>query len=254
MSFSQIFVATLLICGVNLLVPTDVSAEGWGTVTGQFVYDGPVPEKVIQRKKGDASIKDAAVCAKMDHYNNDLVINPENNGIQNAFMFLKKAKVIHPDLKSSKEKTVVFDQKGCTFIPHAMVVRTDQKVLVKSNDPVGHNTHTNPFRNEPVNFMMNPNDRKGTEVANVIGEKYPTKVTCDIHPWMTAYWLIVDHPYAVVTDKDGKFTIKNLPAGKNVFGSWHEKSGHLEKTITVDVKAGETVDLGKIKIKASKFK
>ncbi|MFH1300420.1 MAG: hypothetical protein ABIK07_05115, partial [Planctomycetota bacterium] len=234
MNISQIFVATLLISGTGLLSPMEVSAAGWGSVTGQFVFDGPVPKPVIQRTKGDPSVKDSAVCAAEDHFNKDLVINPENKGIQNVFMYMRKPNEIHPDLKESKEKTVVFDQKGCTFYPHSLVVRTDQTVLVKSDDPVAHNTHTFPIKNQAVNFILAPNDREGKEVANVIPEILPMQVKCDIHPWMTAYWFVADHPYAVVSDKDGKFTIENLPEGKNDFRIWHEKVGYVERKFTVD--------------------
>jgi len=254
MNFSQIFVAALLVSGVSFLSPVDVSADDWGSVTGQFVFDGDVPEPVVQRSKGDPAVKDPAVCAAETHYNKDLVINPENKGIQNVFMYMRRAKSVHPDLKASKEKTIVFDQKGCTFYPHSLIVRTDQKVLVKSDDAVAHNTHTFPIKNQAVNFILAPNDREGKEVANVIPEILPMQVKCDIHPWMTAYWFVVDHPYAVVSDKDGKFSIKNLPAGKNDFRIWHEKVGYVERKFTVNIKPGETLDLGEIKISPSKFK
>ncbi|QDV48642.1 hypothetical protein [Gimesia fumaroli] len=253
-NMSQILIAAVLVSGMSLLSPATVSAEGWGSITGRIVYDGDVPKPAVERKKGDPTVKDTAVCAATDHLFNDLVINADNKGVQNAFLYLRKVKEIHPDLKESKEKTVVFDQKGCTFFPHAMVVRTDQNVLVKSNDPVAHNTHTFPFRNEAVNFILAPNDRVGKEVSNPIGERLPFKVTCDIHPFMTAYWFVVDHPYAVVSDKDGKFTIKNLPEGENEFRVWHEKGGYIVRSLDVDVKAGETVDVGEIKVSPSKFK
>lgn len=79
------------------------------------------------------------------------------------------------------------------------------------------------------------------------------QVTCDIHPWMKAYWYVSDNPYAVVTDKDGKFTIKDIPEGKNNFRTWHEKVGYIKRKFPINIKAGETVDLGKIKIISSKF-
>lgn len=251
MKLNQFFIAALM---MGLLIPGAAFAAGYGSVTGRIVYDGDVPKPEIQRKKGDPTVKDPAVCAATDHESNSLVVNPDNKGIKNAFMYLRKVKDIHPDLMESKEKTIVFDQKGCTFFPHAMVVRTDQKVLVKSDDPVAHNTHTFPFKNEAVNFILAPNDRTGKEVTNEVGERLPFKVTCDIHPFMEAYWFVVDHPYAVVSDADGKFTIENLPAGKNEFRVWHEKGGYVVRSLDVDIKDGETVDVGEIKVSPSKFK
>lgn len=254
MKISQILLAALLISGMNFFTPATASAAEWGSVTGRFVFDGPAPKPTVQRKKGDPNVKDPNVCAATDHLNNDLVINSDNKGIQNIFMYMRRAKDVHPDLKESKEKTVVFDQKGCTFKPHALIVRTDQKVIVKSDDPVAHNTHTFPIKNQAVNFILAPNDREGKEVANPIPEILPMQVKCDIHPWMTAYWFVVDHPYAIVSDADGKFTIENLPAGKNDFRIWHEKAGYLDRKFSVNVKPGETIDLGEIKFKPADFK
>jgi hypothetical protein len=52
---------------------------------------------------------------------------------------------------------------------------------------------------------------------------------------MNAYLLIREDPYSAVTDKDGKFTIKNLPAGEHTFKVWHQ-NGFLTN-VTVDGKA-----------------
>ena len=60
-----------------------------------------------------------------------------------------------------------------------------------------------------------------------------------IHVWMGAYILIVDHPYAAVTGKDGRFEIRNLPVGNHEFRIWHEAVGYLEKKYVVTIKEGE---------------
>ncbi|HAW29796.1 MAG TPA: hypothetical protein DCY03_17010 [Planctomycetaceae bacterium] len=254
LNLNQILITALLISGFSFLSPVSVSAAEWGSVTGRFVYDGEAPKPVVQREKGDPNVKDPTVCAAMEHLNNDLVVNPDNKGIANIFMYMRRAKDVHPDLKESEKKTLVFDQQGCTFEPHALFVRTDQKVIVKSGDPVAHNTHTFPLKNQAVNFILAPNDREGKEVENVISEILPMQVKCDIHPWMTAYWLVLDHPYAVVSDKDGKFTIENLPAGRNTFYLWQEKTGYLDRKFTVNIKPGETIDMGEVKFSPSQFK
>ena len=62
---------------------------------------------------------------------------------------------------------------------------------------------------------------------------------------MTGWWVVLDHPYAAITDADGKFRIENLPVGKHDFIVWQERAGYLEKKFTVDVRPGENpvVDL-----------
>jgi len=145
--------------------------DGYGSISGQFVLEGEIPEPAILVKKGDAQAKDAPVCAAEDVKSETLVVDPASKGIANIFVFMRKAPKVHPSLKESKEKTVEFDQKGCHFIPHALLVRTDQVVLVKSGDPISHNTHTFPLRNSANNLTIPGNERKGVEFIHKAPEK-----------------------------------------------------------------------------------
>ena len=247
--------ASLLAAAV--LTPQSAHAQGHGDLTGQIVFDGAVPKAEIKIMKGDATAKDAAVCAAQDVISDELVVNPENKGIQHVFVYLKskvKKGDIPADLQKSKEGKVIFDQKGCRFVPHTMVVRTDQLVVVKSDDNVAHNTHTYSIFNPSQNFIVAANDRTGVEMPKFsLKERLPFEVKCDIHPWMSARWLVVDHPYAAVTDKDGKFTIKGLPAGDHEFTLWHEKVGYVEKELEVSISAGKATDLKALKVAADRF-
>lgn len=247
--------ASLLAAAV--LTPQSAQAQGHGDLTGQIVYDGDQPKLVLKVKKGDPTAKDPAVCAANDVVSDELTVNPENKGIQHIFVFLR-SKVsksdIHPDLQKSKEATVVFDQKGCQFIPHTLMVRTDQQVVVKSADNVAHNTHTHSIFNQGQNFIVGANDRVGVTMPKfALKERLPFRVTCDIHPWMLAWWLVVDHPYTAVTDKDGKFTIPKLPAGEHEFTIWHEKVGYIEKELAVKIAADKVTDLKVVKVAADRF-
>ncbi len=229
-----------------------VGAE-WGDVTGKVLLRGPVPEVAPLVIKGDAAVKDP-VCRGHDVPDESLLVDAESRGIANVFVFLKRApREVHPDLQASAKREVVFDQKGCRFLPHVMVVRTDQTVLVKSDDPTNHNTHTSPFFNTPENFLVSANSREGVPLTFQQREPVPVKVTCDLHPWMTAYWLVVDHPYAAVTNEKGEFAIKNLPAGKHKFRVWHERIGWIDRALTVEIPAGETAIVPAIEVPAERF-
>ena len=245
----------LLSAALSMCCLAPAVAEDWGTVTGQVVVTGTIPEPVMLHKKG-AAIKDAAVCAAVDTYSEDLVIDKASKGLANAFVYLAKApKNVHPDAKKPEPATVIFDQKGCMFIPHAMVVLGGQTVVVVSSDAVAHNTHTYPLKNQPINVLIAPNTpvEKGEKVNYKTGESLPIKVTCDFHPWMAAYWMVVDHPYAAVTDKEGKFTIPNLPVGEHEFRVWHERSGYLDRKYAVKVTKGD-VALKPLEVSIDKLK
>jgi len=224
----------------------------WGSIKGQIVADGAVASLKLLVTKGDAGAKDSSVCAAQDVPDESLVVDAKSGGIANVVIYLqKKPAKVHPDLEKSKEKEVLFDQKGCQFLPHVLLVRNDQQVRVKSDDAVAHNTHTYPLKNKQENFVVSPNDRTGVAVPSVtLAERLPAKVGCDIHPWMQAYWVILDHPYAAVTKADGTFEIKGLPVGDHVFTVWQEKVGYLDKMYKVTVKAGDN-ELKPVKVPAA---
>jgi hypothetical protein len=213
----------ILLSAILSAIPfASVTADDWGTVTGQVIVTGNVPAAELLHKQG-ADIKDKEVCAVADTYKDDIVINASNKGLANVFVYLSKApKTIHPDLKTADPAT-------------------GQTVEVISGDAVAHNTHTYPLKNAGTNVLIAPTTAKGSgqKIAIKAAEILPFKVACDFHPWMTAYWLAVDHPYAAITDADGKFTVPNLPAGDHEFRIWHEKVGYINRKYTVKVKAGD---------------
>ena len=236
------------------------AADEYGTITGKFVFKGEVPEQTLAVKKGDATVKDAAVCAVQDMPSEGLIVDPETKGIKNVFVYMPTApKEIHPDLAASETKELDFDQKNCRFIPHAMVVRLDQTVIVKSDDPISHNTHTHPLKNKPENFSVAANDRVGqNKLQFKVAERIPVKVLCDIHPSMSSYWLVTDHPYTAISAEDGTFTIEKVPAGEHQFFFWQEQAGYVkngkERTWDVKVEPGQTTDLGVIEVSPEALK
>jgi len=83
-------------------------------------------------------------------------------------------------------------------------------------------------------------------------------VKCDIHGWMKANWLVLDHPYGAITKKDGSFEIDLVPEGKHDFRVWQEQKGYInagdKRGFEAKVKDGKTFDLGTIKLKLSDLK
>ena len=226
------------------LVASPAANAQWGTLKGQVLLEGDIPKIEPLVVKGNAQAKDAAVCAAQEVPDEKLVVDPNSKGIANVVVYLaKKPAKIHPTLEKSAVPQVKFDQQGCRFMPHVLLVRTDQTVLVLSDDEAAHNTHTFPIKNRQDNFVVSPKDRVGVTVKPLtLAEKLPSKVGCDIHPWMIAYWVILDHPYAAITDAQGQFEIPNLPTGSHELIVWQESAGYLEKKYTVKIKDGENVE------------
>jgi plastocyanin len=230
----------------------EASASGPGTVSGRVVLKDAAPALPMLIKAG-ADVKDKEVCAAVDIPDERLVVSSDG-GVANVFVYLAKA----PKGGKPAEKTdeaVLFDQKNCRFLPHALIVPTGRTVKILSDDPIAHNTHTYPQKNDSINSGVAPGDREGIlNFSYRRAEAAPLAVSCDYHGWMKAWHLPVDHPYAAVTDENGKFSIPDLPAGTHAFVVWHEsvQGNFVERKLSVTVKSGETTDVT-IDLPASKL-
>ena len=67
------------------------------------------------------------------------------------------------------------------------------------------------------------------------------RVKCDLHPWMSAWIVVTDHPYHAITDDEGRFELSNVPPGDYVLETWHETLGSSRREVTV--RGDETLDL-----------
>lgn len=213
----------------------DAGAGGIGNVKGKVVFEGNFTGLPNLFEKGGAT-KDPTVCGAEAIPNESIIV--KDGGLANVFIYLEKAP---KGAKSADPPSgrVEFDQKTCIFLPHAMVLRTKQTVFVLNDDDAAHNTHTNPKKNAGFNSVVSPKDRVGVPLTYSQSEKEPLSVVCDIHAWMQAYHLPLDHPFAAVSKPDGTFEIKDLPAGKHEFKVWHEVGKMLEKSFVVNVKPGD---------------
>ena len=198
---------------ISILVLTTLTVGICGSISGTVNFDGKGPKK--KKLKMDAD----PVCGKSHQtpvYRQDFVMD-DNNNLANVIVYLKNV-----DYKGSVTKTqAILDQKGCVYTPHVMGVMKGQEILIKNSDATLHNIHGLPKVNTEFNFAM-PKVLKEKKMTLVKSEE-AFKVKCDVHPWMSAYVQVFDHPYFAVTSKDGSYKIDNIPAGTYEVVAWQEK-------------------------------
>ena len=125
----------------------DATADEWGSIGGQIIVDGEIPERVVLIAK-DAVIKDKQVCAAEEHLAEDLTIDKDSRGLANVFVYLtKKPKSIHPGYVVPPKQAVPFNTRMCQFVPHCLICRTGQSIEFRQGDAVAHYTHPNPLKN-----------------------------------------------------------------------------------------------------------
>lgn len=242
---------------VALGVPAETQAQEFGSIKGRVVWGGdeaPAPKVLVEKGK---ATKDGEVCAADTEILDPAVqVDPETKGVAGAIVFLinpsgENADAVAELLKNSPK--VELDQVNCEFTPHVLALHQDQGVTIKSSDPVPHNVRYTGFVNGSLNQMLAAN---GEMEVKLQAERRPMMVACDIHPWMTAYMMIFDHPFYAVTGKDGSFEIKGVPAGKQNLVVWQESAGYLNsgkaKGDAVEVKAGDAADAGEFELKPKK--
>jgi plastocyanin len=245
----------LLLATVLLFQVPAFSAE-LGSIQGQVLLIGPSPlagAPPLLKKDDPAAVK--AGCTTRDVPNDKLIVDSKSAGIAKVIVYLRKAPANMPaELKKPPAEPLTFDQLGCRFEPRVLSVRVGQTVNCVSQDSVAHNVHTNGFSNPSENFLIPPGSKVPTPVQLKEPESLPMRVNCDLHSWMSAYWVVTDHPYVAITNERGEFSISDLPPGDHTFSLWHEVGGFIpgRKTFKVTVEPGAQT-LPPIKVPAAHF-
>jgi hypothetical protein len=221
-----------------------VASTGTGTLKGRVTLEGAEPDLAAETKlvQGAMAAKadDAKVCleAPEDQKDQQKWRIGKDKGVANVFVWLRPPEGHYFDIDLSKKtwpSEVAVDQPHCAFVPHAVVLfpsvynpdkpdepkSTGQKFVIKNSAPINHNTDwTAGPENPGANQIIPAGGHRDVELKP---DTEPVLLKCDIHKWMNGVIRVYDHPYAAVTDKDGNYEIKNVPAGAEVsIVVWHE--------------------------------
>jgi len=208
-----------------------VAASAGGTISGTVTYLGATaaPKKL-------AVTKDVAVCGKVAHIDESLIVGA-NKGIKDVIVSLMSVK--GGKSLDAMGTDFVLDQKGCAYVPHVMLLPANKTLQILNSDGIMHNIHSFSTKNTPVNLPQ-PKFKKKLEKAFTTAENISVK--CDVHGWMSAWIMVVDHPYHAVTDAGGKFTITDVPPGTHTVEFWQEALGKQKAQVTVAAGASATLD------------
>jgi hypothetical protein len=200
-----------------------------GDITGKITLKGtPPPEKVLPLDPNCGALYPAG-----DKPTTRFYAVGKNGELADVFVYVKdglSGKTFEPP-----ETPVLLDQKGCEYHPYIGALQTGQKLLVRNSDPVLHNIHPTPAvaGNREQNVAQLPKSKDMT--FTFPKEEVLLRIKCDVHPWMFAYFGVVDHPFYAVTGEDGTFKLTGLPPGKYTIEAYHRKGG--KQTAEVEVPA-----------------
>ena len=207
---------------------------GTGSISGQVWLDGKTPKLRPIKMGADPTCHSQHPTGAA----NPSVIVTDDGLVKDVLVMVKSG--LSPGTYATSGRTPLLDQKGCIYQPRVVVVRTGQELKVRNSDATLHNVHAMAKENQGFNRSM---VTKGQEFTTIFDKAERIAVKCDVHPWMKAYVIVSDHPYATVTDAKGRFTLQGLAAGEYVVEAWHSSLGTTEQTVTVADGEATTLDL-----------
>jgi plastocyanin len=195
-------------------------------ITGKVTLKGtPPPEKELPVADGFCGPE-----SKSKTFKGRVFRTGADAGLADVVVYLKEAPA---GSAAAATQPKVLDQHGCQYEPYILAVQVNEPIVVKNSDPVLHNVHTRPTN--PANKEQNlAQMAKGPDLTFKFAGAEPfMRVECNVHPYMVSYISVFDHPYFAVTDKDGNFTIKNVPKGNYTVVAAHRRAGNKEEKVAV---------------------
>ena len=134
-----------------------------------------------------------------------------------------------PSAPRPRETRFVVHQRNMEFVPRVLVAPVGATVELPNNDRVFHNVFS--FTNgKPFDLGLYPT---GASKRITLDRPAVNRLYCNIHPHMAAYIVAVDTPYYATTDRAGRFTIPEVPAGRYTYHAWRSGADALNATVVV---------------------
>lgn len=157
-----------------------------------------------------------------------LLVDPKSRGIKNILVYVYTGRggsiiELPPNQKQKRRLTMA----NARFDPHILISQAGDTLELVGAGPDQHNPKLNFLRNQPQDILVPPG--KLHLIAVPKPEPAPISVDCRIHPYMRAYVVVLDHPFAATSDADGNLVIAGLPAGTPLtFRVFHE-AGRVDR-------------------------
>jgi len=207
-----------------------------GSISGTVHFAGKAPERI----KIDMSQDPVCEMTGGDNYTEQYVVH--DGDLANVYVYLKSGPAAAMSAPPVSTAPVVLDQIGCKYVPHVIAVMQGEPVEFKNSDATMHNIHTIPTvgGNPSIDVSEGANGPPQTKTFDK--PAIMMSVRCNNHPWMNAFINVAATPFFAVTDADGHFEIKGLPAGTYTLAAVHEKMGEQTMTVTVAPQKTEKAD------------
>ena len=125
----------------------------------------------------------------------------------------------------------------CHTPKYVIGARNGETILLENTDPIRHEVVAYEITNRGINQRSHRPVDANTSQARDIFVKNNTEnflIKCNLHPFLQTRGMIVDNPYYAITDKEGNFSIKDIPSGTYKVIAWHPFIPNQIGTITIN--------------------
>lgn len=207
-----------------MLILALLLAQSTGTLAGRVTLSGLAP-----RLANLPVTRDAKACGASK---TDETLEVKDSGVKNAVIWFTDVPETKAAAAAPRQK---LDQQGCVFVPHVVVAPLGSTLEVVNSDRALHNVRAQAGDARLMNYAM---PIPGHVVPTKLRKEGIFKVSCDVHPWMRAWLLVVPTAAYAVSDESGAYRIEGVSPGRHKVKIWHERLG--EKDAEVEIAAGQT--------------
>ena len=149
-----------------------------------------------------------------------------------------------PTNVTARVDTKRVNQEKANFTPAVLPIEVGTTVEWPNNDDIFHNVFS---MSDAKQFDLglykgNPKEKRVT-----FDKPGRVEVFCSIHANMHCVVLVLENPFYAVSDAEGRYVIRNIPAGTYKLKAWHERLPAQTQEITVpaegEVKADFTLGI-----------
>ena len=135
---------------------------------------------------------------------------------------------------------LLMDQYGHNFHPGVLLVHQGQQVRFRNSEAELHNVRIVNAGTGATIFNVATPENGHYDYRFEQSGFYD--VSCDVHAAMAAFLVVTSTPYAVVADKDGSFSISDVPPGSYNLTLWTvDPSKRVERVVEISGPGTELV-------------